>query len=389
MAEQYIYCPKCNSKIPLSKVITSQIEKDIKSELDKKYQKQLKDTEKEYEAQITELTDEIKKKAYDEIDLEISDLKNQLEEKTEKLKKSQQYELELRKKERELEEKKDGFELEFLKKIQEEKLSLEKEIQQKFDEEYRLKEAEKEKQITDMRKQIDDLKRKAEQGSQQSQGEVLELELENILRNSFPFDIIEPVPTGITGADVIHKVYSNYGIYCGSIVWESKRTKNWNKNWIDKLKDDIIKVKGDIGVIYTTILPQDINSFGYSDGIWITDYPSLIGLTLALRIQLISIANERAIQSGKEEKKEILYNYLSSPEFRQKIEAVVNAFVTMKTDLESEKRVMKRHWAKREKQLERIVENTARIYGELEGIIGQEFKPIDSLELEMLPEGEK
>jgi len=389
MAEQYVICPQCNSEIPLTKAITSQIEQQLRNTFENEYKERFDQAEKQYSEQIEQLKVEAKRKAAEEIELEINDLKNQIAEKSEKLKKAQENELSLRERQREIDEKIENFELEFARKVGEEKKKIEEELKKKLDDDFRLKEADKDKQIADMRRQIDELKRKAEQGSQQTQGEVLEIELENVLKQKFPFDQIEPVPKGLSGADLIHKVCNDGGIYCGTIVWETKRTKNWSNSWIPKLKDDKLKVNAEIGAILTQALPDGIKNFGHLEGIWVTDYYSLYGVATALRMHLIQINNERVIQTGKEGKKEILYNYLSGQEFRQKVTAIAESFIQMQHDLEKEKRAMQRIWAKREKQIERVFENTSRIYGDLEGIIGKPIFQIEGYDLEALPEGEE
>lgn len=251
-----------------------------------------------------------------------------------------------------------------------------------FEEKYQLKDAEKDKQLNDMKIQIDELKRKAEQGSQQTQGEVLELELENILKASFPHDHIEPVPKGIKGADVLHKVHSPSGQFCGTIVWESKRTKAWSDGWVTKLKADQRSVKGEIAVILTTALPKDVKSFAHINGVWITDYTSMVGLATAIRMGLIEIANTKQVAVGKKEKMEIVYNYLSGSDFKQKVEAIVEAFKDMKEGLEKEKKAFTKIWAKREKQLDLVINNTAGMYGDIHGIIGTSLPEIKLLEIE-------
>ena len=240
-----------------------------------------------------------------------------------------------------------------------------------------------------MRKQIEELRRKAEQGSQQLQGEVQELELEEILRAAFPFDSIEPVPKGIRGADVLQKVHNQSGHFCGTILWESKQTKAWSDAWIAKLKDDQREVKAEIAVILTTTLPKGVDAFNQVDGVWITNYKSLMGLTTALRINLIQLSNTKLASVGKGEKMEALYNYLSGVEFRQRIEAIVEAFSTMKQDLDQEKRAMTKIWAKREKQIERVVTSTAGMYGDIQGIVGASLPELKGLELRALTEGEE
>jgi hypothetical protein len=231
-----------------------------------------------------------------------------------------------------------------------------------------------------MRKQIEDLKRRAEQGSQQSQGEVQELELEKEISQLFPVDNVKPVPKGLKGADVIQEVLTNSGNLCGIIIWESKRTKNWSDGWIAKLKNDQRTVKADIAVIVTQVLPKDIRNFGFVDGVWVTNYISLQGLVIALRQKLTELAYTKALVMSKDKKADILFQYLTGPEFRQRVEAIIEAFSDMKTELDKEKRLYERSWAKREKHLQSVLLNTAGMYGDLQGMIGSSMQTIPALE---------
>ncbi|NMD01293.1 MAG: DUF2130 domain-containing protein [Bacteroidales bacterium] len=346
-------------------------------QLEKEYEFKLKDFKKKIE-------DNLKKKIEDNLSIELQDLRLQLKEQDEIIKNSQKKELEFIKSKRELDQKKKNFELEITKKMEEERNILEEEISKRITEEYRFKEAEKEKQISGMIKQIEELKRKAEQGSQQLQGEVLEIELEDMLRVSFPKDIIEPVTKGVKGADIIQKIYDSYGRFCGTIIWESKRTKNWSDSWIDKLKEDQREKAAELAVLMTTTLPKNINNFGFVSEIWVTNIDCTIALATALRLNLIELHNIKLASTGKNEKMELLYNYLSSKEFKQKIEAIIEAFTTMKAELYIEKKAIMKIWAKREKQIERVFNSTVKMYGNMEGIIGNSMPAIESFELKTL-----
>jgi hypothetical protein len=225
----------------------------------------------------------------------------------------------------------------------------------------------------------EELRRKLQQGSQQTQGEVLELELEELLQDAFPFDHIEPVPKGMNGADLIHRVHSKNGHCCGTIVWESKRTKAWSDGWLQKLKDDLRLVKGDLAVIVSEALPKDITHFAQMKGIWVTSRDCALNLATALRSQLLEISTIKAAAVGKNEKMEILYRYLSGPEFKQRIEAIVEAFIGMQEDLNEERRTAERRWSKREKQIQRVICNTSGMYGDLQGLIGSSLHNIPAL----------
>jgi len=413
MPDQIITCPHCHKEIPLSEAISHQFREKLQKELEdqskKKEQqlsqreqtlslkeKELENLKKAQNKQIEEkvklekekIEREAKQKAKESINLELKDLREGMKEKEKKLQESQKAELELRKDRRKLEESKKAFELEMARKLDTERKKIETDTMKKALEDHRLKDMEKEKQVNDMRIQIEELKRKAEQGSQQTQGEVLELELEEILKANFPLDQIEPVPKGIRGADILQRVHNQSGQYSGTIIWESKRTKAWSNGWIEKLKDDQREVKAEIAVLMSTTLPKEIKNFASLNGIWITDYSSIIGLATALRTSLIQVANTKIAVVGKSGKMEVLYNYLSGPEFKQKIEAMVETFVSMKKDLDQEKRAITKNWSKREKQIERVVNNISGMYGEMEGIIGASLPQIKSLELKSLSEGD-
>lgn len=313
--------------------------------------------------------------------IQLAELTEQLNEKTQSLEKARQQELELRKQQRKLEEDKQFFELEMARKLDGERQVIAEKITRGIEESHRLKDAEKDKQLTDMLKQIEDLKRKAEQGSQQAQGEVLELELENMLRDSFPFDEILPVSKGVRGADVVHVVKTQAGLVCGKILWETKRTKVWSDSWLQKVKDDQREAKADLCVIVSEVLPKTLTHFRQIDNVWVADIPSSFSLALALRVILTQVAKAQEIQTGKEEKKEIVYNYLTGVEFRNRVQAIIESFVTMKTDLDSEKRAMAKIWSQREKQIEKITLNIAGMHGDLEGIVGSALPAVKILEL--------
>jgi Uncharacterized protein conserved in bacteria len=254
-------------------------------------------------------------------------------------------------------------------------------VARESEENHKFKDAEKDKQLAEMRTQIEELKRKAEQGSQQTQGEVLELELEHLLKEDFPFDEILPVSKGVKGGDVIQIVKTQSGRVCGKILWETKRTKSWSDGWIQKVKDDQREAKADLSVIVSEVLPKGFHHFRQIDGVWVTDIPSALSLSLALRVALIQVTKAQDIQTGKEEKMEIVYNYLTGVEFRNRVQAIVESFVAMKKDLDAEKRAITAAWSKREKQIERVVLNIAGMHGDLEGIVGGSLPAVKMLEL--------
>lgn len=355
------------------------------NEKEENFSKESENKEKEFKERLVAdkklLEDKIRKEMKDAQQIEVFDLKEQLKEKTEKLSQAQQQELALLKRQRELEEKEKNFELEMIRKLDTEKQKFAEKITREFDETHKLKDAEKDKQLADMRSQIEDLKRKAEQGSQQTQGEVLEREIEQLLKEEFPFDEIVSVATGVRGADVIQIVKTQSNNICGKILWEAKRTKIWNDSWVQKLKDNQREEKADLAVIVSETLPKGFHHFRKIGDVWVTDIPSALSLGLALRTVLIQVAHTRKIQTGKEEKMEVVYNYLTGTEFKNRVQAIMEAFVAMKKDLDAEKRAMASIWTKREKQIERVVINIAGMHGDLEGIVGASLPSVKILEL--------
>jgi hypothetical protein len=359
-----------------------------KSELEvRKQKRELEEKEKtldlELQRKLAEEEQRIKaetaREVREAVSLEMKDLREQAAEKDRKLAEAGEAELELRKQKRELEEKSKTLELEVARKIDAERAAIQEETARQIQEEYRLKDAEKDKKLQDAIKANEELRRKLQQGSQQTQGEVLEIELEEVIRAAFPSDRVEPVPKGISGADVVHRVLSKSGHLCGTIVWESKRTKAWSEGWLQKLKDDQRLVKADIAVLVTEALPKDCKNFAQYDAVWVSNPSSAISLAVALRSQLIEVATTKLAAVGKNEKMEILYQYLSGPEFKQRVEAIVEAFVAMQEDLQEERRVTERRWARREKQIQKVISNTSGMYGDFQGLIGSSLQTIPSL----------
>ena len=374
MTQEYISCPKCGTKIELSEAISSQLEQRLRGELAEEYKRQfLKEKE--------QLEQRARRAAEDSLGVEMADLKAQLEDRSKKLEAARTEELALRNRQRELEDKQASMQLEIARTLDTERAKIRQEAINVIVEENRLKDAEKEKQLADLKKQIEDLKRRAEQGSQQAQGEILELELEAVLQREFPFDKIEPVAKGTRGGDVLQRVHTQAGRLCGTILWETKRTKIWSDGWIQKLKDDQREAKADIAVIVSEALPKGFHHFRQMGSVWITDFNSVIGLALALRMSLMEVAKAREALVGKNEKMELVYNYLTSHEFRNRIEAIVESFKAMQGDLISEKIAMEKVWARREKQIARIVVNMSGMYGDIEGLSGTSLPSVKMLEL--------
>ena len=327
------------------------------------------------------------KKAEEErkkVELEIKDLENQNKEQQKALEKSQEKELEIRKKSRELEEKQKNFDLEMARKLDVEKLKIEKKAKEDSDEELRKKLSEKDQKLEQLKKALDEAKRKSDQGSQQLQGDAQENDLKKALESTFPFDKIEDVPTGIRGADLIHTINNNFGQKKGVILWESKNTKAWHNDWIKKLKDDQVETKADLCILATTTLPQDVQNFAYKDGVWVVEYRFALSLVHTLRFHLLEISKIQTSLEGRDEKMDFLYQYLSGPQFKNRIENIVSAFTSMHENLLKEKKAMNAIWSKREKEIDRMMNNTTGLYGDMQGIIS--LPTIQNLEL---PGGEE
>jgi len=319
---------------------------------------------------------------------EIADLQDVLKARDEKLAEAQRTQAELIKQKRELDDAKRELDLTVEKRIQEELTVTRQQARKEAEDELKLKVAEKEQTISSMQKQIEDLKRRAEQGSQQIQGEVQELELEALLRAKFPRDTIDPVPKGEFGGDAMQRVVGPLGLVCGTILWESKRTKNWSDSWLAKLRDDQRMAKAEIAVLISQVLPKGIENFDLVDGVWVAHPRVAIPVGTMLRQSLVELATARQASEGQQTKMEILYSYLTGPRFRQRIQAIVEAFSNMKEDLDKERKVITKQWAKRDEQIERVMQPTVGMYGDMQGIAGKTLQEIDGLEIKTLESGE-
>ncbi len=315
---------------------------------------------------------------------EINELNEVLKQRDGKLAEAQKAQADVIRKQRELDDAKRELELTVEKRIQEGLAATREQARAEVEEQQKLKVAEKEQTILAMQKQIEELKRRAEQGSQQLQGEVQELELENLLRTKFPFDAIEPVPKGEFGGDVIQRVVGSGGQPCGTILWESKRTKNWSDTWLVKLREDQRTAKAEIAVIVSQVLPKGVETFEMVDGIWVTHPRAALPVASILRQSLLEIAMARQASEGQQTKTEMVYQYLTGPRFRHRVAAIVEAFSTMQEDLDKERKAIMKQWAKREEQIERVMGATVGMYGDLQGIAGKSLQEIEGLELQTL-----
>ena len=368
-----IICPHCKKSIPLTQALSAQIQE--------KYQKFYKLRLEEEKTKLEQvLKEQLMRKVKEEMEWQIKDKNNELEELRKQNKNLQEQLAELNRLIRQLRIENERSRLELERRLTQEQEKIRQEEQKRLDEEYRLKILEKDKKLSDALKLVEEYKRKLEQGSQQLQGEVLEIELENILKREFPYDEIKEVPKGVKGADVIQVVKNNLGRVCGKIIWESKRTKAWSEGWILKLKEDQRQVKAEMAVIISQVLPEGVKNFTQKNGVWIGNFESIAGLGLLLRNTLIEFYSLRSSLAGKQEKKEILWNYLTSTEFRQRVEAVYEAYSQLMEDLRKEKDWFRKKWAKQEKNIEKVAENILGIHGDLQGIVGKSLPEITSLQ---------
>jgi hypothetical protein len=406
MNPEKIICPHCENEIPLTDLLTHQISESLRKEMEsglrqkekslaeknekfkakeEALRKQAEDVDQLVESQLEEKLKAIqaaaRAKAVKDSETELKILREELEEKSKKLSTSQEAEAKLRKQSRELEEREKALELEVEKKLAAEIDEAKQKAIKTFQEEQQLKDAAFEKKIADMAKAVDEAKRKAEQGSMQTQGEVAELRLEETLERAFRYDDIEPVAKGVRGADVIQTVKDQALKACGKIIWESKNTKSWSQGWIQKLKDDQTSNGAEIAILVSEAMPADIENFGMVDGVWVTRQSLAIPLATVLRDSLADLSYARNSAEGMNEKMQVLYKYITGPEFRQKVEGIIDTFSGMKNQLEREKRAMTKLWKERDKQIDRVVENTSGMYGDFKGVIGAALKDIDTLEL--------
>jgi hypothetical protein len=323
---------------------------------------------------------------------ELAELKEVLQVRDQKLAEAQQAQAELIRKQRELDDAKREMELTIEKRVQGSLTTIRDQARKDAEDELKLKVSEKEQTILAMGRQIDELKRKAEQGSQQLQGEVQELDLESILCAQFPLDGVDPVPKGEHGGDVLHRVVGQNGQHCGTILWEAKRTKTWIEAWLPKLREDQRAAKAEVAIIISKTLPKGLETFELRDDVWVCDPRYAIPIASVLRQSLIDVAGARQAADGQQTKMELLYNYLTGPRFRHRVEAIVEKFSDMQEDLDRERKTMTRLWAKREEQIRCVVGATAGMYGDLQGIAGKTLREVDGLEISdenipLLPEG--
>jgi hypothetical protein len=311
---------------------------------------------------------------------EISELKDVLLQRDAKLALAQAAQVEVLRKQRELDDAKRELDLSVEKRVQGELGTIREQAKKEAEDNLRLKVSEKEEQILAMQRQIEELRRRSEQGSQQLQGEVLELQLEAVLGSRFPLDVLEPVAKGEFGGDVLHRIVGPVGQPCGAILWETKRTKNWSDAWLPKLRGDQRAAKAELALLVSEALPKGVESFDLMDGVWITHPRFVLPVASVLRQSLIELAAARLSQEGQQTKTEQVYQYLTGPRFRHRVEAIVERFSEMQDDLNRERKATMRLWAKREAQIQGVIDSTVGMYGDLQGIAGRAMQEIPALE---------
>lgn len=401
-----IKCPNCSHEFEATDAFRDEVQKDLNAKAkewqtkrEEEYKKKEEDYKKKEEAFHNQMSDALNKQKQsleEGIRKTLSqDFENQLrllgetnKANEEKLKQARQKELDFLRKEQELKNKEAEFEINLQKKLQEERTGLTEQIRKQEAEKIALKENEYQMKLKELEKQVEDQKklaqealRKAEQGSMQLQGEAQELVLEELLRTTFPFDLIEEVGKGVRGADVMQVVRNQVGQICGKIIYESKRTKAFGGDWIEKLKNDMRAQQADIAVIVTDTMPRDMERFGLKDGVWICNFTEVRSMAFLLRDSLVKIQNAVASNENKGDKMTMLYSYLTSNEFRQQIEAIVEGFTELQMGIAREKNQMQKIWKEREKQLEKVLLNTTNFYGSIKGIAGSAVADIKLLDL--------
>lgn len=403
--ENIVRCPNCNTEINVSVLLEEQIKKDYdkkEQEREKQYLykvEAIKKREEAIESEKNKIVETINKQVGDKLKAEkmsleksikdrvqeetadqMKELQKELNEKSSQVKELNKSKAEIEKLKREKDELRDAIALEkekeFSSKLKEEKTKIERSVEEKNY--FKIKELEK--VIEDLNKNIEEARKNAEHDSNQLRGEIQELEIEKLLETLFPLDQIMEIKKGQKGGDTIQVVRNNQGTECGKIYYESKRTKNFDNNWLQKLRDDNLDVKADILVLVTETMPEDSKSFFFKEGVWICTFHELKGLSMVLRHGIMKVFSVAITQSGKETKMQLLYDYLTSRECHVHLEAIIEGFKSIQDNYQEEKLKMQKIWKEREKQLEKILSNTINFYGSLKGIAGASIPDIKLLE---------
>jgi len=362
-----ITCPHCGKPFEITDAFKQGLENEALVHEREKHAKEL---------------DELKKVVLKETSEEMKILKEENEKKQKELDLARATELQLRKEKNKLDDERRAFELDKQRQLDMEREKIRQKTLDEAAEKQHLKDKEKDTIIESLKKSLEDAQRKANQGSQQLQGEVQELDLEETFRQSFPQDTIEPVGKGVLGADIRQIVKSPMGIVCGTILWESKRTKQWSDGWISKLKNDVLSDKANIPAIVSEVLPEEAkNGMGLKEGVWVTSPQLAIVLASLLRKTLLDVAKQKKIALNQQSKAEELYTYVTSHDFQNQIEAMIRTYTTMQDQIKKERASFERSWALREQQVQKLISGVAGMYGSMQGIAGQALPVIQSLEL--------
>jgi hypothetical protein len=390
-----VECPQCHHVFDVEASLSQQIEKRLKADLAKGQKKALADIEQQrdelerqkqavaqqqrtIDQQVEErlqaerkgVEQEALNKAREAQALEMQALKDKAKERDTELARLKKEQLDLLDEKEKLERAKADLELETKKALAKARKTIEEEAKQRAEEEFRMQLRQKELALEQTRQQLEEAKRKAEQGSMQTQGEAQELELQELLEATFRQDAIEEVSKGANGADVLHHVQDHFGRHRGTIAYESKRTKAFSDKWIEKLKEDMQRHKAEVGVIVTETMPKDMPEMGVRDGVFICTFREARALAQILRDSILRLAEVRAQEHNRDDKAQVLYAYFTSPEFKRRMQVIVQGYATMKQQLDAEKRLMQKQWAAREKQLDALVDSATELQGSILGIAG-------------------
>jgi hypothetical protein len=389
-----IKCPHCQQSFELDEALSDDMKKDNEVKLQEEkalLRSQMEDFKKKKDAEVAGKIEVLEKekaqiaaaaaqKASERYAVQLKSLEEERNQKTQQLQEYEKKQLDLLREKAGLEEKQKNFELELEKRFLEKRKELEDTTVRREQELFDLRMKEKDTQMESLRKTIEELKRKSEQGSMQLQGEAQELLLEEILKENFPFDLIEEVGKGVEGADCIQVVRNQSGSECGRIIYESKRTKTWSNVWLEKLKSDKRSSGADIAILVTQTYPKDMDRFGERDGVWICNFGEAAGMAAIIRSGIIQVHHAQKNQENRGGKMELLYNYLLSNEFRGQMEAIAEGFMAMKVGITKERMQMEKIWKEREKQLEKVLINTSGMYGSVKGIAGTSLGHIPLLD---------
>jgi hypothetical protein len=370
-----IKCPHCGHKFPMEEAVSEEYKKELREQM-LSYKKQKDEEMNKREVQLNE---SIRKSVSADFENRLKLLQQAQADNEEKLKTARTREMEFLRKEQELQTKEQELELTVQRQLLKERGQLSEKIRLEEAEkiamretEHQLRVRELEKQLDDQKKLAEEMRRKAEQGSMQLQGEAQELALEELLAATFPFDLIEEVGKGIRGADCIQVVRNKFGNDCGKIIYESKRTKDFAKDWVEKLKADMRKLGADVAILVTQAMPKDMERFGEREGIWICTFSEVTALAYVLRDGILRVHSAGRSQENRGEKMHMLYDYLTSNEFAEQWKAIREGFMSMKLSIQRERDTMEKLWKMREKQLEKVLLNATHIKGSVEGIAGSD-----------------